>query len=109
MKHSELRHQPRHVNPRIQAEYFRSVPQQYLYLHDGIAACHPSRRYGSICAGKILLPWKQLPVFHGSVRDDVPGIRNDHPRVLHGNLLGHRKYQQLGTDDVIGYPASGSR
>ena len=30
MKHSELRHQPRHVNPRIQDEEYRlrSVPEQ---------------------------------------------------------------------------------
>ena len=46
--------------------------------------------YGSICTGKILFPGKQLPVFPGSVRYDVPGIRHHHPGVLHGDLLGDR-------------------
>ena len=37
-----------------------------------------------------LFPGKQLPVFHGSARYDVPGIRHHHPGVLHGDLLGDR-------------------
>ena len=57
---------------------------------NGITVSHSVSGYGSICTGKILFPGKQLPVFHGSVRYDVPGIRHHHPGVLHGDLLGDR-------------------
>ena len=36
MKHSELRHQPRHVNPRIQDNMLPFVHSELPFMHRGI-------------------------------------------------------------------------
>ena len=49
MKHSELRHQPRHVNPRIQGTWSThtapAIISTFLYLHNVLSISHLPIQY----------------------------------------------------------------